>query len=76
MEKTERFGFWLSSDERLMLSCLAKFEGGLSQAALIRRLIRKAASDHGFNLIGLTKASDLNENNSMKYFQSEEKLNG
>ena len=51
MEKTERFGFWLSSNEKSMLTHLAKFEGGLSQAALIRRLIRQAAQKYGIWVI-------------------------
>ena len=47
MEKTERFGFWLSRDEKSVIAVLAEIEGGLSQAALIRRLIHQAAVQHG-----------------------------
>ena len=47
MQKTERFGFWLSNNEKIIISQLAEIEGGLSQAALIRRLIHRAAQERG-----------------------------
>ena len=47
MVKTERFQFVLSSDEKTVIELLAELEGGLSQAALIRRLIHRAAVANG-----------------------------
>ena len=46
MNKMERFGFLLTKDEKQMMAILAEIEGGLSQAALIRRLVREAAQKH------------------------------
>ena len=43
MKKTERYGLLLTKKEAIALNHLAEIEGGLSQAALIRRLIREAA---------------------------------
>ena len=42
-----RFGLRLRTVEKLYLDQLAVLEGGLSKAALIRRLIRKAALENG-----------------------------
>ena len=47
MLKTERFGLSLSPRERQALKHLAEVEGGLSQAALVRRLIRNEARERG-----------------------------
>lgn len=47
MTKQIRFGLLLSSDEKRALMHLAEAEGGLSQAATLRRLIRKAAYERG-----------------------------
>ncbi len=47
MEKTERLGLTLTSAEKSTVVLLAEVEGGLSQAALVRRLIRKAACSKG-----------------------------
>lgn len=47
MEKTLRFGLVLTPLEKMAIVKLAEVEGGLSQAALVRRLIRKAAIEHG-----------------------------
>lgn len=46
MNKDKRFGMVLSSDEEQALKELAEMEG-LSEAALVRRLIRLAAKDKG-----------------------------
>ena len=43
MNRDIRFGLLLSPAERLALGRLAEAEGGLSQAATLRRLIRQAA---------------------------------
>jgi len=43
MTKTKRLGLILSEEEKRWVVQLAKLEGGLSQASLIRRLIRQAA---------------------------------
>jgi hypothetical protein len=47
MQKTERFGLVLSTQERIALKRLARAEGGLSQAAVLRRLLRLAARERG-----------------------------
>jgi hypothetical protein len=47
VDKTERFGLMLTPIEKSMIVKLAELEGGLSQAALIRRLILQAARAHG-----------------------------
>jgi hypothetical protein len=47
MERHHRFGLLLSSAEKQMLKRLAEAEGGLSQAATLRRLIREAARERG-----------------------------
>jgi hypothetical protein len=47
MRKTERFSFWLSNNEKIIIAQLAEIEGGLSLAALIRRLIHQAAQERG-----------------------------
>lgn len=47
MKRSERFGFALRPDEKKAMQRLAEIEGGLSKAALLRRLIHKAAENHG-----------------------------
>lgn len=47
MKRTHRFGLALDSAERGVLDRLAEAEGGLSMAAIVRRLIRHVARDHG-----------------------------
>lgn len=47
MEKTERFGLVLSPREKTAVERLAELEGGLSKAALMRRLIRREAHERG-----------------------------
>lgn len=49
MDRTERVGFWLTSKEKHLLTCLAEIEGGLTQAALLRRLIHLAANEYGID---------------------------
>jgi len=46
MVKTERIGLIVTTEEKGWVVQLAKIEGGLSQAALIRRLIYQAAEAH------------------------------
>lgn len=48
MRKTERLGLTLNKTEKLIVKRLAEAEGGLSQVAYIRRLIRSAAEEWGF----------------------------
>jgi hypothetical protein len=43
MLKTKRIGLLVTEEEKKFVIELARIEGGLSQAALIRRLIHKAA---------------------------------
>ena len=47
MRKSERLSVLLSIEEKHTLRKLAEIEGGLSNAAFIRRLIRKAAQEKG-----------------------------
>ncbi len=47
MERTERFGLVLSLAEKRTLEQLAEAEGGLSQAATLRYLLRRAARERG-----------------------------
>ncbi len=47
MRKGIRFGFVLTEDEKCALTRLAELEGGLSEAATVRRLIRRAAREAG-----------------------------
>lgn len=47
MSRKERFGLVLSPEERIALERLARVEGGLSQAALLRRLLMLAAMERG-----------------------------
>ena len=48
MRRTRQLGILVSPAEKAALKRLAEVEGGLSQAALVRRLIRKEAKRHGF----------------------------
>lgn len=47
MQRNVRFGLILSSLERQAVERLAEMEGGLSKAAIVRRLIREAAKQRG-----------------------------
>lgn len=47
MQKSERLGLVLTPAEKTVVQRLAEAEGGLSQAALVRRLIRKEAREKG-----------------------------
>lgn len=55
MKKSLRFGLVISPKEKAAVERLAEVEGGLSQAALIRLLVRKAA-----HLRGLWPPADHN----------------
>ncbi len=50
MYKRVRFGFVLTEGEKRSLERLAEIEGGLSEAALLRRLIRRAAKEEGIDV--------------------------
>ncbi len=47
MNRRVRFGFVLTEEEKRALTRLAEAEGGLSEAATLRRLIRRAAKEQG-----------------------------
>jgi hypothetical protein len=47
MLRTRRFGIVLSQAEKRTLERLAEAEGGLSQAAILRYLLRRAARERG-----------------------------
>ncbi len=57
MYKKKRLGLVLSACEKRLVAQLADLEGGLSQAALVRRLIRKAGEDRGLWPQGRSEAS-------------------
>lgn len=46
--RTVRFGLVLSEREREALTWLAQIEGGLSEADVLRRLLRREAKERGF----------------------------
>jgi len=48
MFKSERFGLVLTPREKMALARIAEVEGELSQAAIVRRLIRAEAQRRGF----------------------------
>jgi hypothetical protein len=52
MQKTDRIGLRITISEKEALKRLAEFEGGLSMAALLRRLIRKTAQSYGIWSVG------------------------
>ena len=47
MHKTKRLSLMLTPMEKTVIEQLADAEGGLSQSALVRRLVRDAARKHG-----------------------------
>jgi len=47
MYKTKRLGLVLTAAEKAAVVTMAEAEGGLSQSALVRRLIRNAARERG-----------------------------
>lgn len=47
MKRSIRFGLLLNTSEKQALACLAEAEGGLSQGAMVRSLIRQAARERG-----------------------------
>jgi hypothetical protein len=47
MYRTERLGLLLTPAEKTAVVQMAEAEGGLSQSALVRRLIRNAARERG-----------------------------
>jgi len=47
MQKSKRLGLVLTPAEKTAVVRLAEVEGGLSQAAVVRRLIRQAAKSRG-----------------------------
>jgi hypothetical protein len=47
MLKTRRIGLIVTEEEKSWVLQLAKLDGGLSQASMIRRLIHKAANESG-----------------------------
>lgn len=50
MNRKVRFGFVLTEDEKNTLIRLSEVEGGLSEAATLRRLIRRAAREQGLDV--------------------------
>ena len=68
MAKRRRFGLVLSEEEKRIIQRLAGEAGDLSQAAIIRILIRRAARDQGAELYmgkscGVTPAVDKLQTN-------------
>ena len=59
MHKSERLGLLLTPEEKSAAEQLAEAEGGLSLAAIVRRLIRKAAREHGLWPPPVTEQSEV-----------------
>lgn len=51
MQRLIRFGLLLNTSEKQALARLAEAEGGLSQGAMVRNLIRNAARERGLWLL-------------------------
>ena len=66
MLKTKRIGLIVTKEEKKWVIQLAEIEGGLSQAALIRRLIRQSAERHN-----LTTKFELKENKKNEHSATE-----
>ena len=62
MKKTHRFSLVLTPIEKSALSRLAEIEGGLSQAALLRKLLRESALRHHIVLETNQQKGDQNDN--------------
>ena len=65
MLKTKRIGLIVTEEEKCWVVQLAKLEGGLSQASLIRRLIHKAAEEQ--SLVPLPSKLNSTEENNNEY---------
>jgi hypothetical protein len=61
MERTERFTLTMSQAEKSALVCLAERQGGLSQAATVRWLVRRAARRLGLWPPEQQQGTDLEE---------------
>ena len=61
MLKTKRIGLIVTEKEKKWIIQLAEIEGGLSQAALLRRLIRQAAECHNLTAKSKSKEDQKNE---------------
>jgi len=62
MNRKMRFGFVLTEAEKCALSSLAEAEGGLSEAAMLRRLIRRAAQEQGLSVRTTARVSRMAKN--------------
>ena len=58
MKKTKRLGLILTEKEKEWVIRLAELEGGLSQAALIRRLIRQKALEYELDDMGRSREGE------------------
>lgn len=50
MNRRVRFGFALTEEEKRAVTWSAEAEGGLSEAAILRRLIRRDAKEQGLGI--------------------------
>jgi len=61
MLRTKRIGLIVTEEEKKWVIQLAGIEGGLSQASLIRRLIRQSAELHNLTTKSKSKENKKNE---------------
>ena len=61
MLKTKRIGLIVTKEEKKWVIQLAEIEGGLSQASLIRRLIRQSAERYNLTTKSESKENKKNE---------------
>ena len=61
MLKTKRIGLIVTEEEKKWVIQLAEIEGGLSQASLIRRLIRQSAERYNLTTKSESKENKKNE---------------
>jgi hypothetical protein len=70
MLKTRRIGLIVTEEEKRWVIQLAKLEGGLTQASLIRRLIYKAAESHTLVSVESNKTSNEEVNHEQPVAES------
>ena len=63
MSRTERFALVMTKYEKWLIEKLAELEGDLSHAALLRRLIHKAANEHQLQNISIPEKKAKDKNN-------------
>jgi hypothetical protein len=70
MLKTKRIGLMVNKEEKRWVIELARLEGGLSQASLIRRLIHKAAVERRLTTIEIYPKSTQEKEYEYTFIES------